>query len=216
MYKFNIIEEETAKTVNRTLDIQDNTKLQLLVKYVDGIQSSKEKQGKIFEMITMDNEEIDEIGTIFEIIASESEEEEMTEIKGKATYLIAILVASLKSAIVWKKIIKLINSRNVYKQHLDEFLSLECIHSRIMDAIDQYFKALVQIDEDFILDIEALPREFSHLQSIKLTEMIIILHHLLNHQDIGAIVSQKFLGEHNDLSPDFVKFLHASFRIIDM
>jgi hypothetical protein len=218
MYKFDNFGEKAEKAASRTIDHEDQTRLQMLTKFASKIHTSRHEQQKIYEMITTHGHDgHDEFGTIMQMIAFEQEKELRSSERGKATYLIAILITALdKSGVVWDKIIRLIDSRNVHKQYLDAVLAQKVVFNKIIDSIDRYFKSLVQYEDAFQSDVDNVPEDMRHLCDMQLSGMVIILHYLINHEAVGAAASARIFGEHNDLSPEFTKYLRSTLRIIDM
>ncbi|KAG5670167.1 hypothetical protein PVAND_000448 [Polypedilum vanderplanki] len=217
MFTFYKFVEKAEKSAEFTLNNDDKTKLQMMTNYFDNIQSSKDKQKKAYEMITESNEEIENIVLIISMIANEYEQHYTTKKKGKASYLLGILITALnKSCIPWKKLVHLINSKNSdYRKCLESILGIKCFYELIVNSIDKYFKSLVQIEETYMIDPNHSENELKHLKNLQLSDILLIFHFII-HSDYSIEVSHKFFDENNDLNPAFVNFLKSSLKILDM
>ena len=176
---------------------------------------SREAQAKIYHLIT-NPDVIEEFGLMLRVIDKNLNKEKHSGVKGLATYLMTMLLSSVKSQQFWKKLFTIIGNPD-YSETLNAFNTVLYQKSLLVcmtDVIEEYLKSLCQVDEDqFYIDLNTIndKKKLKLISSIEVPQIILIIHHLLNHPSTSQYIFNKVF-ETFELNPAFKKFLKLTLR----
>lgn len=197
---------EKLNSINVKIDQQKTVliekRTQEFEKYLLTLQNN-EIQQKVLQILVGDDE--NQFRSVLKIITRDYKNEM------KATRV--LLLQSLNFALnnyseVWNKIVKIIETTE-----FADIIQIKCVHITIIDNIESYFRSLSLIGDIFFIDSDYLQTERQHFQRIELSSIITICSFLLNHPSLCSITADKLLRADNELSPEFMKFLHSSLRV---
>lgn len=205
--EFDGIEIEDAE--NKFKEIAKTFEEESFINLIKNYQRS-DPQLKIFKLISRIGAQ-KELKIIFNLINKNYEAERTRREKGMGTYLMAILLNFMNHQNFWINISEIVSSTNneEVKKSLNGFLSHQVVLIKVLKTIENFFKTLCQVDDEYFVDTsEAKCALFHHL---KLNQVILIIHQLLQIPEIAGFVSQKIFV-HFELSPEFIRFLKINLR----
>lgn len=169
-----------------------------------------ETHARIHNLIN--NPSFNDINALFRIIDKHLSSERSNQTKGIATYLMVILLRNLShSRELWRKIILLIASNSEDVDDFNRILRRQSVVGRIVDVIEDYFRCLLQIGDDFFIDEAAAGDKTELYKSVSTTSMILIIHHLLNLPQSSSLVHDRIFTT-AELSPAFIQHLKLTLR----
>lgn len=164
---------------------------------------------------------IEELSMIFKFIDKNLEHEQTLEETGVAHYLLAILINNFKqSSSFWKKFVAIIGdpANRIVLQDLNPILKYESVLNCMCEVIEEYLKCLCEVgseffiaDVDFVTDI----RRLDIYKTITVSQMILVINHLLNLPETSEIVAEKVFNNF-ELSPSFISYLKVSIRNLSL
>lgn len=201
------LEKEELVNYMRKLEVEQYERL------LKNIAESKELQLKC-RLIIIDKKKIDEFAILLRLVKENFKEEFRNERKGIAYHLIGIIVNCLTtSSEFWEKIFLIVGSLRNEKalEALDDVLIISSVYLRIIETIEEYFKCLNQVDDQYFVDEEKVLEFSNHdlLEKLQLQHLLVLLHHLIHHEKIGRLtIDRIFLCD--EYSPEFQQFLKTS------
>jgi len=179
--------------------------------HLDDISTSIEKQKKLNELFNSQYR-IEETLWIFRLIIKESHDYRKVE---KSSCLIKILTKNLNSSnSLWNKIFKITNSECRCKD-FGNLLNIRIVRQTVFSIVITYFKSLMAYDGHYCIS-EALVEDKSRvklLKSFDFSNMLGFLYFLMNYKDDVSDTMSKFMAE---LDPEFIRYLHKSFRNLSL
>lgn len=161
----------------------------------------------------------DELAILFRIIEKELDGEREKRVAGIATHLMAILLNNFATSHqLWMKIVLIVNNgKEESLNALNFFLRRQCVMNRLASIIEEYFKSLCQIGDDFFIDLHAVkdPKKLKLFKNLQLPQMIVLIHHLINNPPTTYFFKQKIF-ESFQLTPTFVQHLKVSLRNLSL
>lgn len=213
--RMNIAESEnTINEYNEAKQNMHEQKLKLLFKNF----TSRETQMKI-QLFVLNPNVIEELALIFIFVDKHIDKERQSGEKGLATHLLAILLGNLSQCNFFKKLIMIIGCPQL-RETLESFnmiLGQRCILIKLLEIIEDYLKSLCQLEDRFYIDVENVTdiKKLNLFSEIKVTDIILIIHHLLNHPKTSNFATNKIFNIF-ELSPDFMSFLKLSLRNLSL
>jgi hypothetical protein len=199
--------------MEEAINYMRKTEVEIYEKILKNIAESKDVQHKC-RLIMIDKEKIPELAAMLRVIEKNFKDEFRSERKGIAYHLVGIIVHCLAtSSDFWEKLFLIVGSQknHVTLEALDSVINISSIYSKIMETIEDYFKCLNHVDEQYFVDEEKVT-EFHNqelLEKLQFNHLLVLLHHLMHHEKIGRIVADRIFSC-EDYSPEFRQFLKDS------
>ena len=137
--------------------------------------------------------------------------------KNLAVLLIAVIMESMKSSLIlWRKILQIIMKQDSSTNAFNDLLMIKQFNNALCNFIDSYLKSVVQLDDnEFTVSTRNLPDAKATLfSSISLSEVFVIIHHLLaSPPDISNRFSKQLFKDFQ-LSESFLTYLKSVLRNI--
>lgn len=131
--------------------------------------------------------------------------------------LIAVIMESMKSSLIlWRKILQIIMKQDSSTSAFNDMLMIKQFNYALCNFIDSYLKTVVQLDEnEFTVSTRNLPEAKANLfSSISLSEVFVIIQHLLSFSpDISNQFSKQLFNDFQ-LSESFLTYLTSVLRNI--
>lgn len=179
--------------------------------HLDDISTSIEKQKKLNEIFNSQYGIKDTLW-IFRLIIKESHDYRKYD---KSLCLIKILTKNLNSSnSLWNKIFIITNSECGCKD-FGNLLNIRIVRQTIHSIVIAYFKSLLAFAGHYCIS-EALVEDKSRVKLLKnfdFSNMLGFLYFLMNYKDDVSDTWSKFMAE---LDPEFIRYLHKSFRNLSL
>lgn len=205
---------ETDNAINKqrelSVNLQDLTLLILLKDF-----DKKETQQRIHRLIRSGTSK--QLQVVIRTIDKRLDEERATKNKGIACHLLGGLLNNLlHSNNLWRNIISMTADPEAVND-LNKLLKRQIVMNRMSTVIEEYFKTLCQVEDEFFVDVQAVTdkKKLSLFTSIEVPQMIVIIHHLLSYTDTSQFFQEKIYKAF-DLSPAFIKYLKLCLRNLNM
>lgn len=205
--------------LNKYKEIHDECVETMFLKlFSDASPSNMTKMKFMIEDVS----KIQQLSIILRLMEKHLGAEEGTAERNFAIYSKAVLIDSIDHSLdFWIKLIIILGDPYKHReiiQNLDNILKIKNIYDRFTGFINGYLMAMSQLDENtFFIEPQLIPPEYDEemFKSISMHHMILVIHHLLNHKQLGAKFNQKIYIE-MELSPSFITFLKRSLRNLNL
>lgn len=210
---FNSIEAENAVNVYRCTS--DQWREKVFVNLFKDFKSN-ETQMKLNKLINR-AESLEELKIMFALIEKYLDGERETQDKGIATHMLAVLLNNIAhSEQLWKKIVTMITMKDT--EILDKFIKRQSVMNSMSTVIGNYLNSLCEIEGEFFIDTNndtIDSKQIKLFNSLELSHVILIIHHLLNHPKTATFFTRKIFTSF-ELSPSFITFLKLSLRTLSL